>query len=431
MREPFKASWDEVRRTLSKSGNTAAYLTYDEYRKLCKDHEITDGREQDSLAEVLHNLGSALNYRNDPRLREATVLKPQWLTKNVYTLVRKAEKQAGVLKQADVDVALVRVTKSEMRRYLVRLMERFELAYPSRTSGAAPWLVPQALPDVQPKGAEGFAAITDATRLRYTYQALPEGLVARAIVRLHEFIEEATGKKQQWASGAILTRKGARALVRTEPQDRQVMITVTGPAKARRQLAGLCQAEMRDIHDDIQGLNPLEETQVDGSWVATATLEADERSGKQTGVATRDKGTVSIDPAGPNDAYSKKDARIEDIWKPRAFVCYSKSNTNQRKRLESDLKILRNEGLLASHWHDRMIDPGDEWDPKIEREQNEADIILILASSASLSTDYITEIEIPRAMELHKAGKAKVIPIVLEAFRWEETAPWSTARAAG
>ena len=75
------------------------------------------------------------------------MLKPQWLTKNVYALVRKAEKQAGVLTRADIDAALVNVADPDMRDYLVRLMERYEIAYPSRTASAATWVVPQALPD--------------------------------------------------------------------------------------------------------------------------------------------------------------------------------------------------------------------------------------------------------------------------------------------
>jgi internalin A len=419
--EPFPESWDAVRRALSTGKKKRAHLTYAEYRALCAKHGVTDAGQQDSLAEVLHNLGAALNYRNDPRLREATVLQPEWLTKNVYALMRRAEKQAGVLKQADVDKVLRAEKDTAMRAYLVQIMERFEIAYAPRSVDGGVWLVPQALPDVQPGGLEVFRDANNATRLRYTYQALPEGLVARAIVRLHEFIDEANGKKLQWASGAILTREGARALVRTEPQDRQVMITVIGPAKVRQQLAGLCQAEMRDIHAEIPGLDPLEETQFEGAWVSTATLEKDEKKGQRTGIATKDQGTVLVDPAKPNNAYSDKPARSEEIWKPTVFISYSKSNVPQRKRLESELKILKNEGLLASHWHDRMIDPGDEWDEKIQNELAAADVVIILASSIALGTDYITQHEIPRALKLHTSGVTVVVPLILEACRWQHT----------
>ena len=420
VREPFPETWDAVRLALTRGGKKRAHLTYSEYRTLCAKHHVADAGQQDSLAEILHNLGAALNYRNDPRLHEATVLQPEWLTKNVYSLMRRAEKQAGVLKRADVDVVLKKVTDPEMRDYLVRIMERFEIAY-ARASYGGVWLVPQALRDVQPKGVEEFGTITDATRLRYTYQALPEGLVARAIVRLHEFIEEVNGKKRQWASGAILTREEARALIRTEPQDQQVMITVTGPAKARQQLAGLCQAEMRDIHDEIRGLDPTEETQVQGAWVATKTLEADEKQGRATGIST-DRGTVDVDPAGPNNAYSQKLARSDDVWKPTVFISYSKSNVTQRKRLESELKILKNAGLLAGVWHDRMIDPGDPWDDNIQGELANADVIIFLVSTPALATDYINNREIPNALERRKTGQTVVVPVILEKCLFESSA---------
>ena len=424
VREPFPAAWDAVRRALSTGRKKRAHLTYAEYRALCAEHGVRDQGQQDSLAEILHHLGAALNYRNDPRLREATVLQPEWLTKNVYALVRRAEKKAGVLTQADVDVVLRREKDTGMRAYLLQIMERFEIAYTPRASDEAGglWLVPQALPDKQPEGVTAFRDATDATRLRYSYQALPEGLVARAIVRLHAFIEEVNSSKQQWASGVVLSREGARALIRTEAQDRQVMVTVTGPVKARQQLAGLCQAEMRGIHAEIRGLDPGEETQVQGTWVATATLEADEQKNQKTGIAIKEQGTVMVDPAEPNNAYSEKLARRDEVWKPTVFISYSKSNVNQRKRLELELKILKNEGLLASLWHDRMIDPGDVWDDAIQRELTEADVVVILASSAALATDYITRHEIPKALELHKADKTVVVPLILENCRWDKTA---------
>jgi hypothetical protein len=331
--------------------------------------------------------------------------------------MRHAEAQAGLLYEKDLPAVLPEEPDPQMRAYLVRLMERFEIAYPHKPQEADLWLVPQALPDSQPEETAALAAAPDATRLRYTYPALPEGLVARAIVRLHEFIEEAKGRKQQWASGAILAREGARALLRKEPKDR-VLVTVTGPVEARQQLAGLCQAVMRDIHQDIRGLDPVEEMQVEGIWVETATLEVDERNTRPTGINTRDRGTVMIDPEATNNAFTKKAARQEEVWKPSVFISYSKKDVNQRKRLELDLIVLKNAGLLAAHWHDRMIDPGDPWDETIQRELAGADVVIVLVSAAALATEYITQFEIPPAL----AGKAVVVPLILEECQWELTA---------
>jgi len=419
VREDFPESWNVVRHALTAGRKRRAHLTYSEYRALCVKYGVTNEGQQDSLAEILHNLGAALNYRSDPRLREATVLQPEWLTKNVYALVRRAEKQAGVLKSADVAQVLRAEKDESMRDYLLKIMERFEIAYAPRAMPGI-WLVPQALPDTQPKGVEIFRDATDATRLRYAYQALPEGLVAKAIVRLNEFIEEVNGKKQQWASGAVLVRDGARALIRSEMQDRQVMVTITGPKKARQQLAGLCQVEMRDIHAAIPGLDPIEETQVQGTWIETATLELDEINSKETGIHTKENGTVMVDPTEQNNAYSEIRARSND-WKPTVFISYSKSDVSRRRGLETQLKILMNEGLLQRAWHDRMIDQGDKWDDAIQRELSEADIVIVLVSSAALATDYITKKEIPKALELHEKGITVVVPVILEACRWHNT----------
>ena len=98
-------------------------------------------------------------------------------------------------------------------------------------------------------------------------------------------------------------------------------------------------------------------------------------------------------------------------------ISYSKSNLRERRQLETQLKILMKEGLVAEYWHDRMITPGDEWDNTIQRELTQADIIIILVSNDALATDYITQHEIPKAMELHKAKKSIVIPIILENCR--------------
>ena len=207
--------------------------------------------------------------------------------------------------------------------------------------------------------------------------------------------------------------------MRANPQDRQVQVTVTGPPDARRRLAGLCQSEFRDIHNDIRGLNPSEEMLVEGTWIATITLEKDEQNRKQTGVATIDRGTVPVDPAPLNNQFTKPKARTADR-KPRVFISYSKRNVPQRERLERQLTILKNEGLLADHWHDRMIDPGDKWDEEIQSQLNNADVFLLLVSDDALATTYITENEIPIALKLHEEGKTVVVPIILKPCRWSD-----------
>lgn len=417
--QDFPARWDEVRHALNPGKKKRPHLPFSEFRALCTRHHISETMEQEALADVLHNLGIALNYRRDPRLREATILQPDWLTENVYKLLRQAEKQRGILTLADSEKVLRAEKEPAMRDFLRQLMERFEVAYVSERDGQEVWLLPQALPDNQPKAAALLAAAQDATSLRYTYPALPEGLLARAIVRLHEFIEHDGKQHLQWASGVILTMEGARALLRAVSQDRQIVLTVTGETEARRRLAGLVRSEMRDINHSIHGLEVQEETREQGQWLNTETVEADEKQGQKTPLSLSGQATQMIDPVPVNNAYSSEEAR-RDTWKPKIFISYSKHNVRQRESLARHLRILANLGLCDHYWHDRMILPGDDWHESIQTELNDADLIVILLSSDALGTDYIRRHEIPHALQLREQG-TEVVPIILEDCSWDKT----------
>jgi hypothetical protein len=82
---------------------------------------------------------------------------------------------------------------------------------------------------------------------------------------------------------------------------------------------------------------------------------------------------------------------------------------------------VKNAGLLAGHWHDRMIDPGDKWHPAIQLKIANAEVFLILLISAALATDYIAKHDIPKALAQQKAGKTVVVPIMLEACQFRLT----------
>ena len=273
VREPIPQAWDVVRRALAADAMPQPFLRSNEYRALCEAHGVSDEGQQDYLAEILHRLGIALNARNDPRLHEATVLQPVWLTTHLYALLHRAKRQAGVLKQADLEVVLQTDKDETHRDCMMQVMERFNLARPMTLAVGAAWLIPHALPPAAPATIEALRDAAEATRLRYSYQTLPDDLVARIIARRFDFIEELREQKQSWSTGLVLLRKGARALIQLDPCLRQLSITVSGPTKTRLQLADLCQAELQEIHAEFPGLEPLAETQVQDAWVATATPE--------------------------------------------------------------------------------------------------------------------------------------------------------------
>ena len=115
-----------------------------------------------------------------------------------------------------------------------------------------------------------------------------------------------------------------------------------------------------------------------------------------------------------------RDARRSDR-KPRLFISYSHKDERMRKALEQYLLVLKIQGLVQQAWTDRMIPAGVDWDLEIARELTDADVVLLLVSTAFLASDYIQTKELRPALERHLAGKARVIPILLERCDWVKT----------
>ncbi|WP_392480679.1 GUN4 domain-containing protein [Nostoc sp. C110] len=99
------------------------------------------------------------------------------------------------------------------------------------------------------------------------------------------------------------------------------------------------------------------------------------------------------------------------------FFSYSHKDETLRDELAKHLTILEWQGVISS-WHDRKILPGEEWDHQINDNLNTADIILLLISSDFLFSKYCWDVEVKKAIELHHAGEACVIPVILRSVDW-------------
>ena len=109
------------------------------------------------------------------------------------------------------------------------------------------------------------------------------------------------------------------------------------------------------------------------------------------------------------------------------FYSYSHEDEELKKRLETHLALLTNRGIIKG-WHDRLINPGTEWEGQINQYLESAHIILLLISPDFLASKYCYAKEMKRAIERHEAGEATVIPIILRAVDWKD-APFSHLQA--
>jgi tetratricopeptide (TPR) repeat protein len=102
------------------------------------------------------------------------------------------------------------------------------------------------------------------------------------------------------------------------------------------------------------------------------------------------------------------------------FLAYAHEDEPLRRLLETHLSGLQRQGLI-SIWHDRKIVPGTSWAEEIDEHLEQASIILLLVSADFLASDYCYQVEMQRALERHKADKARVIPIILRPADWHHT----------
>ena len=103
----------------------------------------------------------------------------------------------------------------------------------------------------------------------------------------------------------------------------------------------------------------------------------------------------------------------------KIFYSYAHEDEQWRNELEKHLSNMERQEIISG-WHDRKIIGGKEWAHEIATKINEADIILLLISPDFMVSQYCNEVEVPLAMERHKAGEASVIPIIIHPAKWKK-----------
>ncbi len=437
LRDAFPASWFTIKDKLAGMGKLESkrknYLSFEEYRVVCREHGEEDRKAQESLAGYLHTLGIALNYKDDPRLQDTHVLNPHWVTNGIYKILNaeRLEKQKGLIGLQDLAAILDETEYPRaMHRFIFDLMKKFDLCF-SFPDDDSRYLIPELLDKQQPEEAEKFRP-AECLNFQYHYTVLPEGLLPRFVVRTHALSEGLW----RWRTGAILAFEGCRALVKGDVQDKRVFINVSGPASNRRRLLAVIRSDFERIHRDIRNLQPREMVPVPdypNVLVSYDELLVMERGGVKTFPKVADGKIIElnvrellngVDLEGVRRKETRMELRSEAA---RLFISYSHKDDRLCEELQTHLKLLQRVGVVAA-WDDRQIDAGDEWKQRIDDNLEHADIILLLVSADFIASDYCFEKEMTRALERHASKEARVIPVIVRDVNWQ-SAPFAGLQA--
>jgi hypothetical protein len=96
----------------------------------------------------------------------------------------------------------------------------------------------------------------------------------------------------------------------------------------------------------------------------------------------------------------------------RLFYSYAREDEVFRHALDKHLSALKRTGVIAP-WHDRRIVPGVDWAREIDQHLKDAHLILLLVSADFLDSDYCWGVEMKRALEMHRTGSARVVPVMV------------------
>ncbi len=282
VRNRFPKKWWQVKEWLEKMDDP--YLDFATYQERCAELGEDDEREQEKLAAWLNDLGIAINYADDERLHDTTVLQPEWLANGIYAILRANDSHherkfapdamltvdsLGPIYKGAERLKMLEATDypEDMWPFLMRLMSLFQLAFPIDDSGET-LLVPTLLPLEPPPESEESEA-EDRTRVRYEFSVVPGPLLPKFLVRTFSLIE---GKKC-WRRGAVLRFGDARARVWTTQDERWVHITAVGKQADRGELLMMIRMTLPELFSEYKNLKVVEQWEHEGSWVPRTTLE--------------------------------------------------------------------------------------------------------------------------------------------------------------
>jgi len=247
-------SWFQVKQRLENLDKD--FISISEYASICGKENIWEETDKTQLLELLHNLGIVLNFREHPILQSTNILNPHWVTEGIYALLSDEAlkvKTKGILTYAELS-RILDSTKYPSHRYncLTELMGEFQLCFPLSHCNAPTFLIPGILPKEEPENTQLEG---ETLEFQYHYRILPDSILSRFIVLMHEKIHNCT----HWRTGVLLEyREGAEvyniARIKSDPEDEKILIAVSGRESTRRSFLSLIRDTFSKIHNSFANL---------------------------------------------------------------------------------------------------------------------------------------------------------------------------------
>jgi small GTP-binding protein len=259
--KPLPQQWFRLKEQIEQDNRD--HIPYAEYERICNEQEISDRQERRDLIRLLHLLGIVLNFAEDTRLQDTSVLNPEWVTGGVYRILNDnllITKHKGMLNWQDLTRILTPKNKDDRncyqenrdRQFILDMMQKFELCFPLDSNSQRPiYLIPELLDEEEPD----TGTWENTLNLEYHYKILFSSVISRFIVKMHHRIS----KRTYWRTGVILAfPEGNRAYIKADLADAKIFIRIDGNPNTRRDSLAAIRHTFYAIHHTISALEVQE-----------------------------------------------------------------------------------------------------------------------------------------------------------------------------
>ena len=418
--DELPATWVAVRKQLGKMADIRPYISLIEYMDICKNEKIPEREKAFFLSGFLHDLGVFLHFQHDPILKHWVILRNEWATNAVYSIMddqKIKDKNCGHFVRDDIQRILSGNEYCEMHDEVLRLMMNFEICYVIPDEQPEKFIAPQLLP-VEQRIYKWDAE--NNLQLRYTYAFMPKGLISRFIVRAHQYIKN---NDLLWRNGVILEHNNTKAEIIETYGTRSISIRVSGMHK--KELLTIVAEHFDLLNKGYEGIEcdkmvPCNCKTCRGNNKPHFYTYFDLNRRRELNKRTVEC-PVSYDQVNVQGLLDDVFVTRSDVKSPlKVFISYSKYDKEYLERLKVFLSpLMREKNLII--WDDTSLIPGEDWDERIRYELFSADVIIFLVSPDLLATEYIWKTEMKEALNRHESGEARMIPILIRPCLWESS----------
>lgn len=104
----------------------------------------------------------------------------------------------------------------------------------------------------------------------------------------------------------------------------------------------------------------------------------------------------------------------------RVFLIYAHEDNRYRVELRKTLRPFERRGVVEI-WDDHEIKAGTDWSREINLQLDQVDIFIPLVSRDFINSEYIAGKELKHALQRHRDGTARVVPIIVRECTWQAT----------